>query len=361
MSTGLYLHIPFCAKKCAYCDFISFAGQEKQMLPIVQAMQAEMERTETMPIDTVFFGGGTPTVLESDMLVSLLQTAKQCFQMKPNAEITVEANPGTLHPSRLERLREAGVNRLSIGVQAMQGELLQTLGRIHCADDVTKSIQMARAAGFTNINLDLMYGLPGQTPSMFRETLAWALSFQPEHLSIYSLIIEEGTLFHMRYASHPELLPSEDAVMEMSDDALWMTEDAGLSRYEISNYAKPGYTCAHNMGYWLRQDYIGIGVAAHSLLRNHRWANANTFAGYLAGERMEESYILTEEARFERLLMGLRLVAGIPWEEKALFDQYKVALQKLREKGLVDWNEQTLWPTNRGLDMQNRILLELMD
>lgn len=361
MSIGLYLHIPFCMQKCAYCDFISFAGQEQQMAAVVQAMQAEMEKADGVAIDTIFFGGGTPTILPADMLVSLLRTAKQCFQIKPNAEITVEANPGTLTSGKLEKLRKAGVNRLSIGVQAMQAALLQTLGRMHSAPDAENAVLMARDAGFANINLDLMYGLPGQTPSMFRETLSWALSFAPEHLSIYSLIIEEGTPFYLRYASHPELLPTEDAIVEMSDDALWMSADAGLTRYEISNYARPGYACAHNMGYWLRQDYIGIGVAAHSLWQNHRWANASTIAGYLAGEHTEESSLTIEEARFERLLMGLRLTAGIPWEEEALYTQYKEKLQILRERGLVDWNETDLWPTSRGLDLQNRILMALID
>lgn len=361
MSIGLYLHIPFCVQKCAYCDFTSFAGQRHQMEPVVQAMQAEMARTGGVAIDTVYFGGGTPTVLPAPMLVSLLTTAKEFYRICPDAEITVEANPGTLDHQMLDTLREAGVNRLSIGAQAMQPALLQTLSRIHRSEDVTRSVQMARGAGYANINLDIMYGLPGQTPAMFRDTLEWALSHDPEHLSIYSLILEEGTPLFTRYANQPELLPTEDAILEMSDDALWMTEDAGLKRYEISNYAKPGYICRHNMGYWLRQDYIGIGCAAHSLLFNHRWANASTIEGYLAGEHGEESVVSEREARFERLLMGLRLVEGIPWEEEALFAQYKEKLRCLREKGLLDWNEYRLWATSRGLDLQNRVLMELMD
>jgi oxygen-independent coproporphyrinogen-3 oxidase len=222
-------------------------------------------------------------------------------------------------------------------------------------------VKQARAAGFDNLNLDLMYGLPGQTPADFRNTLAAALALDPEHLSIYSLIIEEGTPFYELYSDAPGLLPGEDDLAQMADDALWITEDAGLARYEISNYAKEGYTCRHNMGYWLHRDYLGIGCAAHSLLSNFRWANARDLQGYLAGKRDEETQISEEEARFERLMLGLRLVHGIPWEEQALYDQFAEKLKKLRARGLVEWNEARIWPTARGLDLQNRVLVELMD
>lgn len=359
MPIGLYMHIPFCVRKCAYCDFASFPNCQSDFVPVVSAMKAEMERAKGLSIDTVFIGGGTPTVLPYPLLVSLLDSAKQCFSIDKSAEITVEANPGTLTPQVLDALLEAGVNRLSIGAQAMQPHLLEAIGRVHSAADTENSVRMARAVGFSNINLDIMYGLPDQTPAMFRETLQWVFSLLPEHLSAYSLILEEGTPFHMRYVNHPEALPSEDETVEMSDDALWMAEDAGFRRYEISNYAKPSYECKHNLIYWRRQDYIGIGCAAHSLLKNHRIANARTIDGYLAGQREEES-ISEEEARFERLMMGLRLVEGIPWEEQALFDQFKEPLKRLRATGLIDYDNASVWPTNRGLDLQNRILMELM-
>ena len=360
MPTGLYMHIPFCAKKCAYCDFTSFSNRQSDFEPVVSVMMAEMEQAQGLEIDTVFIGGGTPTVLPHALLVSLLDTAKRCFFIQNNAEITVEANPGTLEPKMLEALLKSGVNRLSIGAQAMQPHLLQTLGRIHTASDTEKSVQMARGAGFSNINIDVMYGLPGQAPGMFRDTLAWVFALEPKHISAYSLIIEEGTPFHLRYAGRPQALPSEDEIVEMSDDALSMAEDAGFPRYEISNYAKPGFECRHNLGYWLRFDYIGIGCAAHSLRDNRRYANASTIEGYLSGQRDEETVLTQEEARFERLMMGLRLVHGIFWEEQALFDPFMEPLKRLRQSGLVDYDEARVWPTGRGLDLHNRILMELM-
>ena len=361
MPIGLYLHIPFCLKKCAYCDFASYPGREDAFRPVIDAMKAEMARAEGLSVGTVYVGGGTPTLLSAHMLAELLSEARRRFAIEPDAEITTEANPGTVDEKKLAALREAGFTRLSLGAQALQPDLLSALGRVHRWADVESSVRFARKAGFDNLNLDLMYGLPGQTPRAFRETMDAALALSPEHLSAYSLIVEEGTPFAVRYENHPDLLPSEDALAEMSDDALWMAEEAGLSRYEISNHARPGWECRHNLGYWLRRDYLGIGCAAHSLLRDFRWANARTIDGYLAGEREEERKIDEAEARFERLMLGLRPVDGIPWGEQALFDTYKEKLQKLRERGLLEWDDERLWPTRRGLDLQNRVLVELME
>ena len=357
---GLYLHIPFCARKCAYCDFASFAGREDMAPAVLAAMRDEMRRAKGLKIATVYLGGGTPTCLRTEQLLGLLAEAKACFDIAPGAEVTVEANPGTVDAAKLAALREAGVNRLSLGAQAMQDALLETLGRIHRWADVERAVSDARSAGFDNISLDLMYGLPGQTPADFRASLDAALSLSPRHLSLYSLIVEENTPFHVRYADHPELLPGEDALCEMADDALWMAESAGLLRYEISNYAQPGFASQHNLGYWLRRDYLGIGCAAHSLLHNFRWGNAATLEGYLAGKRDEEIVVSEEEARFERLMLGLRLVDGIAWGEQALFDQFRPALEKLRMRGLMEWDEERVWLTPRGLDVQNRVLAELM-
>ena len=357
---GLYLHIPFCVKKCDYCDFSSYAGREDQWRPVMDAMKAEMAAAEGLAIGTVYIGGGTPTVLPAELLIELLAAARRHFSVAEDTEITVEANPGTVDRQKLDALHAAGVNRLSLGAQAMQPSLLETLGRIHRLADVERAVRDARAAGFVNISLDLMYGLPGQRPGDFRATLEAALALSPSHLSLYSLIVEENTPFFRRYGGRPELLPSEDDLAEMCDDALWMTEDAGLARYEISNYAKPGFESKHNLGYWLRRDYLGIGCAARSLLHNFRWGNADTIQGYLKGERSEEVIISEKEARFERLMLGLRLVEGIPWGEQALVDTYKEKMKKLRERGLMEWDDERLWLTRRGLDLQNRVLVELM-
>lgn len=360
MGIGLYLHIPFCLRKCNYCDFASYPKREASFRPVMDAMKAEMARAAGLAVSTVFFGGGTPTSLPDDMLPELMASAREHFAVGADAEITVEANPGTVDAGSLAALRRAGINRVSLGAQALQPSLLETLGRSHRWEDVTRAVVDARSIGFDNINLDLMYGLPGQTTQMFRDTLDAAIALEVPHLSVYSLIIEEGTPFFQAYESHPEALPGEDDIAAMADDALWMTAGAGIERYEISNYARPGFECRHNLDCWLRQDYLGIGCAAHSLLRNHRWGNARDIEGYLRGEREEELVVTEEEARFERLMLGLRLVDGIPWGEQALFDQFKAALEKLRARGLVDWDDGRIWPTARGLDLQNRILVELL-
>lgn len=353
---GLYLHIPFCAKKCAYCDFASYAGREDAWQPVIEKMKEEMRAARGMRFGTVFFGGGTPTLLPAEMLTELLDEARDCFDIDKDAEITVEGNPGTFDKDKLTKLRQAGVNRLSIGAQASQDALLKTLGRIHRWADVESAVYAAREADFTNLNLDLMYGLPDQTPAMFRETLTRALALSPEHLSMYSLILEEGTPI----CALSDKLPAEDALSEMADDALWMAEDAGLVHYEISNYAKPGFESRHNLGYWLREEYLGIGCAAHSLVRNARWGNARTLEGYLRGEREESLMVSEEEARFERLMLGLRLIEGIEWGERALFEQYEMKMKSLRLRGLLEYDDTRVWLTRRGLDLQNRVLVELM-
>ena len=358
---GLYLHIPFCLRKCAYCDFASYANREDQFHPVISAMKAEMARAEGLSIGTVYIGGGTPTLLPTETLTDLLDTARRHFDIHKDAEITIEANPGAVDGAKLSALREAGVNRLSLGAQAMQPKLLETLGRIHRWEDVVAAARDARNAGFDNLSLDLMYGLPGQRPIDFRDTLDAALALSPEHLSLYSLIVEKDTPFFARYADHPELLPGEEALAEMADDSLWMTEDAGLIRYEISNFAKEGFESRHNLGYWLRRDYLGIGCAAHSLLRNFRWGNAHTLEGYLQGQREEELAVSEQDAHFERLMLGLRLVEGIPWGEQALYDTYKEKFHALRERGLMDWDDARIWLTKRGLDLQNRVLVALME
>ena len=361
MSVGLYLHIPFCKAKCAYCDFASYPNVEGgRQRAVVDAMLAEMARAEGLTVGTVYIGGGTPTVLPTAWLAELLCAARKHFHIEPGAEITVEANPCTVDAAKLAALREVGVNRLSLGAQAAQPELLATLGRIHCWEEVEAAARAARKAGINNLNLDLIYGIPGQTPAMFRETLERALALSPRHLSAYSLIVEEGTPFHFRYAERPDLLPTEDTVCEMADDAEWMCQDAGLVRYEISNYAVPGFESRHNLGTWHRRDYLGIGVGAHSLLNNFRWANAREIDGYLAGEREEARKVSPEEARFERLMLGLRLVEGIPWGEQAMVDEYLEKMKALRDKGLVEFNEEGVWPTRRGLELNNRLLVELM-
>lgn len=361
MGAGLYLHIPFCKRKCAYCDFKSYANKEAFWLPVVAGMKKEIQFAHGLNVETIYFGGGTPTVLPTALLRELMREIFRNMNVAQDAEISMEANPGTVDAEKLDALRAMGVNRLSIGAQAAQDELLETLGRIHRWPDVEAAVRGAQAAGIDNINIDLMYGLPGQKPAHFRESLEKALDLGVKHLSLYSLIVEDGTPFYERYADHPELLPNEDELAEMDDDAHWMTEDAGLSRYEISNYAAEGFACRHNLIYWTRRDYLGIGCAAASLMHNRRWQNADTLEGYMRGEKSSLQKIGPDEERFERLMLGLRLVEGVDWGDQETFNTYRTKLLKLRNEGLCDWDEEHLWLTPRGLDLQNRVLTELMD
>ena len=361
MGVGLYLHIPFCRRKCAYCDFVSFANRESFWLPVVAGMKKEIQFAHGLDVETIYFGGGTPTVLPPALLRELMHEIYKNMNVARDAEISIEANPGTVDADMFSALRAMGFNRLSIGAQAAQDSLLETLGRIHRWPDAEKAVRDAQAAGFENINLDLMYGLPGQKPADFRESLEKALALGVKHLSLYSLIVEENTPFYERYHDHPELLPNEDELAEMDDDAHWMTADAGLERYEISNYAVPGFECRHNLIYWTRRDYLGVGCAAASLMHNCRWTNAATLEGYMRGEKSNLQKIGPDEQRFERLMLGLRLVDGVDWGDQETFNIYEEKLHKLRNEGLCDWDDEHLWLTPRGLDLQNRVLTELME
>lgn len=361
MGVGLYLHIPFCKRKCGYCDFCSYAGREAFWLPVVAGMKQEICFAHGLDVDTIYFGGGTPTLLPVALLRELMREIYKNLNVAQGAEISMEANPGTVDREKLDALREMGVNRLSIGAQAAQDTLLETLGRIHRWGDVEEAVRGAQAAGFDNINLDLMYGLPGQKPGDFRRSLEAAIGLGVRHLSLYSLIIEEGTPFYQKYNGHPELLPNEEELAEMDDDAHWLTEEAGLPRYEISNYAAPGYECRHNLIYWTRRDYLGVGCGAASLMHERRWQNASTLEGYLRGEKSNLQQIGPDEARFERLMLGLRLVDGIGWGDQETYNIYREKLHKLRNQGLLEWDEERLWLTPRGMELQNRVLTELMD
>ncbi len=273
----LYIHIPFCIRKCAYCDFLSApAAPEVQEAYVGQLLQ-EIAASKKLPEDyeavTVFFGGGTPGILKGELLCSILRALRDRFSVREDAEITVEANPGTVNRDKLVQYREAGVNRISLGLQSADNQELKLLGRIHTWEQFLESFQLARETGFRNINVDLMSALPGQTTESVHRTLERVLALSPEHISAYSLILEEGTPFYKRYEGHPELLPSEEEERQMYYDTRDRLCACGYEHYEISNFAKPGYACRHNLGYWERTDYKGFGLGAASLLENVRYTN----------------------------------------------------------------------------------------
>ncbi|HBJ18294.1 MAG TPA: coproporphyrinogen III oxidase, partial [Clostridiales bacterium] len=283
---GLYVHIPFCKKKCNYCDFCSFAGLDAAARAgYLRALAEEISSyggEEHPPVDTVFLGGGTPSLLTPVEITDLFAALRKTFRILPDAEITAEANPGTLDREKVDAFRRAGVNRLSIGLQSVHESELRTLGRIHSYGEFLDAYRLAKAGGIENIGVDLMYAFPGQTPASFHETLDAVTALAPSHISAYGLIVEDGTPFGERRETL--ILPDEDEELAMYDDACRTLAAAGYRHYEVSNYALPGRECRHNLRYWHEEEYIGFGVAAHSYYRGVRFANSRDLSAYSEGK-----------------------------------------------------------------------------
>ncbi|MBE2236040.1 MAG: radical SAM family heme chaperone HemW, partial [Anaerolinea sp.] len=297
MSLSLYLHIPFCQRKCPYCDFNTYAGLNRLFEPFTAALVQEIAEAGAArgrpPVRTLFLGGGTPTVLPAELLTQIVDACRAAFDLLPDAEITSEANPGTVDVSRFAALRALGINRLSMGVQSFDPAELAFLGRIHSAGEAVTAFEAARAAGFTNINLDFIYGLPEQSPATWQRTLERAIALAPEHLSLYSLTIEEGTPFGEWAAAGRLAQPSPDLAADLYEIADELLSDAGFVQYEISNWAKPGqmadlptanpqFACRHNLTYWRNQTYLGFGPGAHSSEASRRWATIRPVPEYIA-------------------------------------------------------------------------------
>lgn len=338
---SLYLHIPFCAAKCHYCDFNSYAGMLGLREQYVEALRAEIalageraraEDGQRRRCRTIFFGGGTPSLLEAEQVRILLSAASEAFTLDEDAEITLEANPGTLEYSRLDQVRTLGVNRLSMGAQSFDADLLRWMGRIHSPHEIETAMAAGRAAGFANINLDFIYALPGQSLRMWSETLDRALALAPEHLSLYSLIVEEGTPLH-KWVRQGTVTPAdEDVAADMYELAEERLAAAGYVHYEISNWAKPGFECRHNLTYWHNLPYIGLGAGAASWFDGHRYAEARPLRGYIA--RVDRA-----RAGNEAELPAMRLPAGAIVEDEAIprdLEMAETAMLGLRLVGGID-------------------------
>ncbi len=360
----LYIHIPFCIRKCAYCDFLSApAAPEVQEAYVGQLLQ-EIAASKKLPEDyeavTVFFGGGTPGILKGELLCSILRALRDRFSVREDAEITVEANPGTVNRDKLVQYREAGVNRISLGLQSADNQELKLLGRIHTWEQFLESFQLARETGFRNINVDLMSALPGQTTESVHRTLERVLALSPEHISAYSLILEEGTPFYKRYEGHPELLPSEEEERQMYYDTRDRLCACGYEHYEISNFAKPGYACRHNLGYWERRDYKGFGLGAASLLENVRYTNQTDLTEYLKGNFAGTEEPLTEQAvREEYFFLGLRKMEGV--EPGRYREHYEERIQRLQAQQLLEEKDGRIRLTERGTDVSNYVMAQFLD
>ncbi len=375
---SVYIHIPLCVKKCAYCDFASFAGRMGQRDRYVQAVCREIRAQAaffgTRSVATVFFGGGTPTLLLGDQIKTIMQTVCDCFDVLDDAEISMEGNPGTLTIENLRAYRKAGVNRLSLGVQSMDDELLASIGRIHTAAQAQEAMRMAREAGFENINLDLMYGLPGQRAAQWEETLKKAIALDPDHLSCYSLILEEGTpLFDSVSAGTCAPLPDEDEMERMDALTMRLTREAGYGQYEVSNFAKPGRQCRHNIVYWECLPYLGVGLNAHSDLDGRRFYNPERWEDYLAMAQSDELARRQEgsgeqnERMFERMMMGLRQTRGVDAARfardfgKEIGAVWPRTMREMTGRQLMDFNKERVFLTGRGMQVMNGVLVSLME
>ncbi len=410
----LYIHIPFCARKCAYCDFLSFAAPERvyrdYMDKLLEEICGQGPNFQEYRVSTIFVGGGTPSILPADLIMELFATLSENFDISPDAEITMEANPGTLTMEKLEVYRQSGINRLSIGLQSADDKELKYLGRIHSYDSFLKSFQRARQAGFKNINVDLMSALPGQDVHSWKNTLKKVMMLKPEHISAYSLIIEEGTPFYERFgepqgkqssvvcgesdADRGGALPAPKTAAEIAARAAVMTlpdlpdEDTdremyhltkemmaahGYDRYEISNYAKKGYECRHNIGYWTGVEYLGLGLGASSYTYGYRYHNTenlqeylslNLYEGGAAARDIEE--LSLEDKMEEFMFVGLRMMKGVSGSEflerfgQNMWNVYGDALKKLEQQGLIEVDAPMVRLTELGIDVSNVVLSEFL-
>ena len=326
MSGGmeLYLHMPFCVRKCAYCDFLSFpSGAETQRMyakRLMKDIDVMGKRYGEIPVETIFIGGGTPSVPDSALIVEIMEHVRHAFHVADGAEISMEANPGTVTREKLTDYRKAGINRLSFGLQSANDQELKLLGRIHTWAEFLESFTLARECGFANLNIDLMSALPGQTCESWKETLSRVTDLDPEHISAYSLIIEEGTPFGERYGSEEgrKLLPDEDSEREMYHETKRFLKDCGYERYEISNYAKPGRECRHNIGYWTGVPYLGLGLGASSYLDGCRFTVNPDMKQYLEekpGMFADIEKLTKKDMEEEFFYVGLRMTAGVSLSE----------------------------------------------
>ena len=371
----LYIHIPFCARKCAYCDFLSFAAPERVYRDYMDKLMEEIcgqgPNFQEYRVSTIFVGGGTPSLLPADLIMELFATLHENFDISLDAEITMEANPGTLTMEKLEVYRQSGVNRLSIGLQSADDKELKYLGRIHSYDSFLKSYQRARQAGFQNINIDLMFAIPGQSYEGWIQNLRTVAKLGPEHISAYSLIIEDGTPFGEKYGSEEgrKLLPDEDSEREMYHETKRFLRECGYERYEISNYAKPGRECRHNIGYWTGVPYLGLGLGASSYMNGSRFAVSSDMQQYLEekpGTFTDVEKLTKKDMEEEFFYVGLRMTAGVSLPEferrfgVSAKDVYPGLMEMFVEEKAAVFQGDRFVLTDYGLDVSNYIMAQFL-
>ena len=376
----LYIHIPFCVKKCGYCDFLSMPADDdvkaRYVSQLINEIRAQSSAYGDYHITSIYFGGGTPSILKGTAIASIMSAVYECWYVDASAEITIECNPGTVTENKFGMYKASGINRVSIGLQSVHDAELKLLGRIHSFEDFLNTYQYARDAGIENINVDLMSGLPRQTTADWEETLRRVVMLKPEHISAYSLIIEEGTAFYGMYgtAEGKKLLPDEDTDREMYHRTRELLEKKGYKRYEISNYAREGFECRHNIGYWTGAEYLGLGLGASSFIKRHRFHNENDLATYLDYDFSSDVTMIyqdleklcMEDAMSEFMFLGLRMIQGVSGEEFArrfglnMFDVFDMPIFKNRKNGLLEVDGSQLRLTQRGLDLANVVMRDFI-
>ena len=380
-SLELYVHIPFCVRKCEYCDFLSAPAGADTQQEYVRNLLLEIEqkgvRCTDYEVTTIFFGGGTPSILKAGWIADILDAIHRNFKVRKDAEITIECNPGTLTFEKLSIYKSAGINRISVGLQSASDAELRELGRIHTYEDFLRSYDLIRKKGFSNVNIDLMAALPGQTLKSYEQTLRRVLALKPEHISAYSLIIEEGTPFYEKYEADellrekgekPQMLPSEETERLMYERTKELLFAHGYERYEISNYARRGYACRHNIGYWRRENYLGFGLGSASLLENERFHNTMDLTDYLGGDYLAyEQEKLDKKSQMEEFMfLGLRMTEGISTE---CFRQtfgltvelvYGPVLEQQIADRLLRKEDGRIFLSERGLDVSNYVMAQFL-
>lgn len=377
----LYIHIPFCVKKCFYCDFLSMPVDESirrhYVCKLIEEIEYKSEKYKEYEVSSLFFGGGTPSILSETQIAEIMKALQKNFSIKSDAEITIECNPGTLTGQKLSAYKQCGINRISMGLQSGNNQELNMLGRIHTYEEFLQNYDLVRKIGFDNVNVDLMSALPGQTVSDWEDTLTKVLKLRPEHISAYSLIIEEGTPFYQTYekdelrrqeGERPKYLPSEETERAMYEVTRSILAQKGYERYEISNYAKKGMECKHNIGYWTRKNYLGLGLGSASLVENVRFSNSSDLKEYLNGKfEPQEKEVLTRKEQMEEFaFLGLRMMEGISrrrFEETfgvAIEAVYGEVIHKMTELGLLTQQAGHIMLTEDGISVSNYVMSEFL-
>lgn len=371
-SLGVYIHIPFCVRKCNYCDFLSAPATKEQIAVYVSALKREIESEAVQyrdyEVTTVFLGGGTPSLLEAQQVTEVLDVLRKEYVVVEDAEITIEMNPGTATKEKLQALQKVGINRLSIGLQSANDNELRMLGRIHSYDMFLETYHSARMCGFDNINIDLMSGLPGQKIEDWEHTLQTIIDLKPEHISAYSLIIEEGTEIYQNIERYPAL-PSEEEDRMMYHKTKELLRKYGYERYEISNYAKSGYESKHNCVYWKRGAYVGFGLGASSMVDDLRWKNTEELAKYIDNIKdikQEQEKLTRQDCMEEFMFLGLRMMEGVSKQE--FFENFGISMQEMYGDVLKKWENQNMLYqddksvrlTEEGIDICNMIFLDFL-